>query len=199
MADYRAIEAVGQALIYVLRANYRPEDFDNELQFQVYLRENFADPMTAGVSLFLYRLIHNGIHRIPSGRRVPGEPPFQTKLPLDLHYMVTVWARDASLQHRIAGWMMRTIEDTPVIPFAVLDAVATGVFSPEETVELVLGELSTEDLLRIWETLGQDGYQLSIPYLARNIYVESSQRVSVHEPVQERRFGWQTHDAGAGS
>lgn len=193
MADYRAIEAISKAVVHLLRLSYQPADFnEHHLQFAVYAAQDFEQPMSAGVSLFLYRVLINGTHRIPSGRRAPGGGRYQTQLPLDLHYLVTVWAKDASLQHRVAGWMMRTLEDTPILPHGLLETVAPGVFHNDEAVELTTGELSNEDLLRIWETLEQNKYQISIPYVARNVRIESAQTISTGPPLEERTFRWQT-------
>lgn len=188
MADYRGIETVGKALVHLFRTSFRREDFDDfDLQFEVFVAEDFRQqPMSAGISVFLYRATVNGAHRTPSGRNELNGSRQLTKLPLDLHYLMTVWARDSSLEHRIAGWMMRTLEDTPVLPYGLLDAVGPGVFRPDETFELILAELVNEDLFRIWETLVQIGYKLSVPYMVRNLRIESRQTESLGERVQER-------------
>lgn len=193
MADYRGIEAVSNAIVHLLRVTYQSSDFGNELQFQVYVHENFTQPMSAGISVFLYRVVPNGMHRIPAGRTGPGGRRFETRLPLDLHYLLTVWARDASLEHRVMGWMMRTIEDTPILPFGLIESVSPGIFQPDEAVDLVLGELPNEDLFRIWDTLGQSNYHLSVPYVARNVRIESRRRLTEGEPVQERQLDWATY------
>ncbi|MCZ6680951.1 MAG: DUF4255 domain-containing protein [Candidatus Poribacteria bacterium] len=190
MASYRAISAVGEAVIHLLRTNYRPEDFNNELEFRVYLPRDFSQPMAAGVSLFLYRVIPNGTHRIPSGRIGPDGRHMQTQLPLDLHFLLTAWGQDASLQHTITGWMIRTIEDTPILPAGLLNAVAPNVFQPDDTVEVILAELTNEDMFRIWETFAENLYQLSVPYIARNIRIESTLPLAEGELVQERTFDY---------
>jgi hypothetical protein len=176
LADFRAIRVVGEAVINLLRSSYRPDDFNNELEFRVYTSRDFNSPITNGVSLFLYRVFPCGVNRTPPGRIGPDGRRTQTQLPLELHFLMTVWGREASLQHTIAGWMMRTIEDTPVLPPGVLNSVAPGVFAANETVQLTFAELRTEDLLRIWETVVPNQYQLSIPYLARAVTIDSIQR-----------------------
>ena len=187
MADFRAIEAVSESLLHLLRLSYQPDDFDqNELQFEVYNAQGFAQPMAAGVSLFLYRIIPNGMHRIPPGRRTPDGRQLQTRLPVDLHFLATVWARDVSLQHRIAGWLLRTFEDTPILPTGLMETAAPGIFQPDETVEILLDQLTTEDLMRIWDAMPEIDYQLSIPYIARNVQIASRQTISSGPPVQER-------------
>lgn len=193
MADYRAIETVSKALVHFFRTSYRPEDFDDlDLQFEVYVAEDFKQqPMSAGISVFLYRATVNGAHRTPPGRVVQDGRRQLTQLPLDLHYLLTIWSLDWSLEHRIAAWMMRTLDDTPILPFGLLDAVSPGVFRPDETVEIVMAEMVNEDLLRIWETLVQSGYKLSLPYTARNLRIESRQTEDQGDRMQERTFRMQ--------
>lgn len=190
MADFRAITAVTQAIIFALQSNYNPADFNNDLEFEVYVAGNFAKPMTAGVSLFLYRVLPNGVHRPPSGRLAPDGQRYRNMLPLDLHFLLTVWGTDATLQHTISGWMMRVLEDTPILPAGLLNAVAPDVFNGDETVEISLADLPTEDLFRIWETIVQNDYQLSVPYVARSIRIESTQILQSGQPVQERAFDY---------
>jgi hypothetical protein len=190
MADFRAIEGTTNAVVRLLQASYASEDFGHDLLFQAYVPESFQQPMTAGVSVFLYRIVLDGVHRMPPPRFDPSGARTHPQLPLDLHYLLTFWARDASLQHRIAGWTMRTIEDTPVLPHALLEAAAPGVFGLDETVQVIPAELSNEDLFRIWDVLGQSKYQLSVPYLARNVLVASRRPREESGPVQERRMDW---------
>lgn len=190
MAHYRAITAVCESVLAVLKAHYKPEDFNQELSFQVYLAKDFASPMAAGVSLFLYRIFPNGTHRTPAGRITPDGKRQKPQLPLDLHFLLTAWAPDATLQHAIVGWMMRVLEDTPQLSASLLNASVPGAFGTDEAVELSLTELTTEDMLRMWEALVQNVYQLSIPYVARNLRIESTELVKPGGgPVLERSFG----------
>jgi hypothetical protein len=191
VANFRAITAVSQAMLYLLESQYRADDFDgNPLQFEIYLARDFSRPVSAGVSLFLYRVLPNGAHRQPQGRVAPNGQRYRSQLPLDLHFLLTAWAEDPSLQHTLIGWMMRVLDDTPILPVGILDAVAPGVFRPDETVEISLAEIATEDLLRLWETLTENRYYLSVPYVARNIWLESEQLLPGQGMVQERDFGF---------
>lgn len=179
MADYRALATVTESVLQLLRSHYNPADFDQELEFKVFTARDFSKPLNAGVSLFLYRVFPNGTQRTPPGRFTPDGRRLPTMLPLDMHMLLTVWGREASLQHTIAGWMMRVFEDHPIFPAGLLNAVNPGVFRPDETVELLLTELTNEDMLRIWDTLVQNVYQLSVPYVARVVRIES------HRPLGE--------------
>lgn len=189
MADFRAIETVSEALGSLLLLGYDPEDFGgHRVDVLPYAAADFADPMARGVSLYLYRITINGANRTPAGRRsVHGERAYP-RLPIDLHYLATVWAADAATQHRITGWMMRTFEDAPILPHGFLEALNPGVFDPDEAVELVAGDLPNEDLFRIWETVTELPYRLSIPYVARNVRIRSRLVVDEGGPMHTRVF-----------
>lgn len=187
MATTVAIASACEAIIRLLRANYDPTYFGGaSLDFQVYVSNDFnSNPMDEGVSLFLYRIYYNGVGRTPPGRIVNGQRQ-RPKLPLDLHFLLTAWAKKASLQHEIAGWAMRVLEDYASIPAGFLNAYKPSVFQPDETVEIVLTDLGTEELFRIWEVMAHHVYQVSIPYVARIIQVESALTDVVAPRIQER-------------
>ena len=191
MADVRAVPAVCEAVLRLLKLNLSRADFnDTDLEFRVFSQEDFATAPQAGVSLFLYRIFPNGIHRTPAARVGPAGRRLKTQLPVDLHFFLTAWAGDPSLQNMIAGWAMRVLEDYPVIPMGILDDVAAGAFRPDETVEIVLSDLTNEDLFRIWETLVADRYRISVPYIARNVRLDSSREETAGVSVQERSFDY---------
>lgn len=187
MADYRAIASVCEAVIDLLRSNCTRDLFNKELQFKVFCREDFSSAMEAGVSVFLYRVFHNGTNRHP--RRPVNENGEKElpQLPLDIHFLLTAWAKAASLQNTITGWMMRVLEDNAILKPGLLNNKWPA-FSPDETVEISLAKLSTEDIFRIWETLTQDKYQLSIPYVARNIRIDSSITKTMPALVNDREL-----------
>jgi hypothetical protein len=187
MADYRAIGAVSEAVRQLMFQNYRFEDFNNELEFKVYVAKDFSQPMTAGVSVFLYRIFSNGLQRVQVMRPTPEGQPQKTQLPLDLHFLLTAWAQDASLQHTIAGWMMRTVEDTPTLPISLLNQLHLGLFRNDETVTLMPAELTTEELFRMWEVVVSHADQISVPYVVRGVKIESNLALTVGgKLVQER-------------
>ena len=124
--------------------------------------------------------------RTPQGRLQPNGQRGRTKLPVELHFMLTAWAKQASLQHEIAGWMMRTLEDNPVLYPGLLNSYKPDVFFPDETVEISLAQLSVEDMFNIWDVIIRHVYQLSVPYVARVIQIESSLVDPEGLPVQTR-------------
>jgi hypothetical protein len=197
MADHRAITAVAEALMQQLRDNYQFADFNSELDFKTYVAKDFSQPMTAGVSLFLYRIFPNSVSRTPIGQTGLDGQQFRTKLPLDLHFLLTAWAQEASLQHTIAGWMMRELENIPILPVGLLNHKYPDLFHENETVTVTLVELSTEELFRIWDVIVDHAYQISVPYVARVVKIDSKRlRSGAGRPLQERAFGIVESDQG---
>jgi hypothetical protein len=190
MATFRAIGATCEAVVRMLRQAWRPNLFyEANLQFAVYTTKDFATPMETGVSLFLYRAAVNGSQRTPPARPGPQGQPRRTQLPLDLYFLLTPWAKQASLEQEILGWMMRTIEDTPILPAGLLNSHVAGVFDPEETVELLPGELSYEEMFRAWDVLPQD-FHLSVPYVARIVRIDSLFDVCAGGPVLTKQLDY---------
>lgn len=189
MADFRAIGAVCDTVVSLLQDNFDNRDFGgNDLTFQVFQAKDFARPMAAGVSLFLYRVYPNGTSRRPPGRLGPDGRRDRPQLPVDLHFLLTAWAAAPSLQQSIVGWMMRVMEDISILPASLLNAAALDSFHPDEGVEVMPAELPNEELLRLWADLVQNVYQLSVPYVARNVYIESRRTLVEGAPIQQRSF-----------
>jgi hypothetical protein len=179
MADYRAISTVCEAVIRQLRAAYRPELFNPQrLEFKVCSTPELISrsrTVRPGVTLFLY-----DVRQAAARRNIPPPPTDGGRLELpplqlELRFLLTAWARGASTQQAICGWMMRRMEDQPVLAAVGLNSVTPAAFRPEETVEIVLDELSSLEVLQIWEKSVRSPYQLSVPYIARNIAIETLQ------------------------
>ena len=81
---------------------------------------------------------------------------------------------------------MRTLEDHRVLPSGLLNRITPGVFRDDEALEILPADLITEDLLHLWELLGSGHYQLSVPYVARNLRIESQRGLVTAAPVQDR-------------
>jgi hypothetical protein len=187
MATTSAIAATTEAIVRLLRSSYIPGDFNNaSLDFQVYVADDFLKPMDEGVSLFLYRIYHDGSNRSPAGRLQPNGQLARNKLPVELHFLLTAWAKTASLQHEIAGWMMRALEDNPILFPSLLNTYKSDVFFAEETVEVALAQLSTEDMFNIWDVIIRHVYQVSVPYVARVVRIESTVTDETGTEVQDR-------------
>jgi Pvc16 N-terminal domain len=186
MATAYAIAATGQAILGLL-ASAVPRDEFASAQFELYQAKNFQSPMDEGISLYLHRItpannIRNLAPRVsPDGRR------YRPAVPIDLHYVLTAWARDAVKQQRLLGWAIRIIEDTPILPASVLNqhGPEPDTFRANETVDVIMETLPILDIGSIWE-VARHHFQASVFYTARMIVLDSVLEEQAAANVQTR-------------
>lgn len=189
MAKAQAIAITGQTVLGLLADNIPKSEFTNA-RFELYQPANFQTPMEEGISLFLYRVeINAGLRNSPHKTGLDGiyrRPP----LPLDLYYLLTVWAKNTVKQQRILGLAMRTLEDAPILAAGRLNNVGpeTNVFQPNETIEIVFHPLNLQDLSNLWSAL-KSSIPVSVGYIVRVVGIDSMMAPSADSaPVQTREF-----------
>jgi hypothetical protein len=187
MATFQAIGSVAEAVARLLSQAWQPSLLNGiGLQFDVYQGKDFSSPMDAGVSVFVYQVAVNKVQRtLP-----PAEAGYRRPLPVDVSMLLTAWAQDASAEHDVLGWAMRTIDDNPILSPGFLNAAIPGVFRPDETVELVPGELTNDEVFQLWQVL-PNSLQLSVPYVARVVRIESQLSSAENPPVLTRELTFQ--------
>lgn len=195
MAQFQAVRVTCEAIVELLKAVYtaQPAGLPATMAFNVFVADDFkaVDSATNGLSLFLYRVYVNANQRASQGRDPATGKTTRPPLPLELHFFLTTWAKTASVQHNMLGWMMRTLEDFPKMSASFLNEKGRGTFGLDEEVEIAVGQLTNEELMRIWEDL-QVPYQLSIPYMARIVRIDSTVEIGTDgPPVVRRDFGLQ--------
>ncbi|HEY3301943.1 MAG TPA: DUF4255 domain-containing protein [Candidatus Binatia bacterium] len=193
MATHRAIAATSQALLGLLRDACPRSEFP-KADFQLYQNADFEKPMEEGISLYLYRVAVNGSVRNMPPRLGPDGRRYRPSLPVDLHYLLTAWAKDPEEQQRLLGWSIRALEDMPILPAGLLNykMPETETFHPNETVELICEPLSLQDWTAVWDKL-KPKVQTSMAYVVRMIAIESTVELSDGAPMQTRVF-----DSGKG-
>lgn len=188
MAKAQAIAVVGQAVLGMLADNIPQTEFTNA-RFELYQTSNFTSPMEEGISLFLYRVeINSSLRNLPVRTGLDGisrRPP----LPLDLYYLLTVWAKDVVKQQRILGWAMRTLEDAPVLSASRLNNFGpeSDVFQPNEKIELIYQSLSLQDLSNLWSAF-KVSLPMSVAYIARVVGIDSTISPEETAAVQTRQL-----------
>lgn len=193
MANVRAIHSVGASLATYLNNTY-PEPYRSELPCTFRLRasaEMVAPDANEGTiaSLFLYRVIMNE-HLRNAGR---GVDPSRRAIPLsvDLHYLLTVWSDNAVQEQTILAWAMLQLHQHPVLDASSLSPEAA--WSTGDLIQLIPAELSTEDMVRIWDAL-EPAYRLSVSYIARVVRIEPDS-VPDARPVVATRFALTDREA----
>ena len=192
MATFAAVAASSRGILGLLEAAAADEPDFATATFSLYESADMQGPVPdrPAVSLYLYHL-HVNTTRRNLGPRVDSQGrKFKPALPLDLHYLLTAWSKDAVMQQRLLGWCVRVIHDTPTLPAGVLNQhTAETVFRPDETVEVIWENLSQQDLLNVWD-VARANQQPSATYVARIVQIDSAVEVDEHPLVQSNDFGY---------
>lgn len=173
MANVFAIHSVGNSIATFLRNSYRTEIDGRTMPECLFeqvssgeLAGNLADAPTR-ITLFLYRVLVNEHSR--QTRRVGATSDQRAPLNLDLHYLMTAWAGNALDEQVTLTWAMRQMHEAPVLDASSLSP--DGGWARDEVVQIIPAELSTEDLMRIWDAL-EPPYRLSVSYVARVVRLD---------------------------
>lgn len=186
MAGYQAVAAVGRSLERLLSAKFAEDsELADALEVAspptaVLARTEDFDPAGQGsvitpptVSLFLYRVDFNKTMR--AAWSAVGQRVGRSQLPLDLHFLLTPWAGNAVHEQLMLGRAMQVLETLPVLSGALLHP--SGDWAAGEAIQVVMEELSTEAVMRTFDSLPVD-YRLSVPYLARVVRIEGRETVA---------------------
>ena len=174
MANIRAIQAVGEALRVYLQSTYPAElRTTYPCTFQVLSSgelSRFEDPTESSVALtwYLYRVTisEHARSRFQPGFTPPGAQP---ALPVELHWMMTVWAASAAAEHTVFAWALRQLDLQQVLDTSVLPDDAD--WDRAEALQLLPEELPIEDISRIWDVL-EPSYRLSTCYVTRVVRLD---------------------------
>ena len=189
MATHNAIAAIGQAILGLLDSACPRPEFASA-QFELYQGKQFQTPMDEGISLYLHRITPaNNIRNLPP-RVGPDGRRYRPSLPLDLHYLLTAWGRDAVKQQRLLGWALRELESTPILHASLLNqhGPEPDTFASNESVDLIMETLAILDMGAIWE-VARHHFQVSVPYTARMVRIDSAEELTEAGLVQTRVFG----------
>ena len=89
------------------------------------------------------------------------------------------------------AWVMSELNQRPILDKATLSSEAG--WRPDDQVHIVPVELSTEDLMRIWDTLAPN-YRLSASYVARVVRIDPTP-LPVGKPVVATRYKYGDKEA----
>ena len=187
MAGFTAIAAVGKSIERLLaQAFLDRQPVPTKLAKAVLIRTEDLDGTgiknligDIGLTILLYRVDFNKTMRAAWAARA--EDDGRGHLALDLHFLLTPWADNAEHQHMIIGRAMQVLERVamlsgPLLYEPVLPATAMYADEPRassiDSVQVLLEEISTEALMRTFDSLPGD-YHLSVPYVARVVRIDT--------------------------
>lgn len=177
MATYRAIEAAAAAVAGLLGDAARAGDLESEeLAFEVIGAADLTDGRPSGAGVLVHRVAADP-SRVQRSDPADLDPRRQGPQPLsvEVHLLVVVSAADARDRLALTGWIMRTLEEHPVLPAHVLNLHAgrAPVFAGEETARLTFEHLANEELLHLRDGLGAAGCDVvPLPYVVSGLRLE---------------------------
>ena len=173
MAGFAGIGAVSTSIARLLRLAFEETQPIAGAQTRVVLirtddldLKKDTEIVFPALSLLLYRVDFDKTTRAAWSAR--GAEEDRAYLPLDLHYLATAWAENAEHEHLIMGRALQVLETTPILAGPLLDPA--GDWAPDESVQVIMEDLTTDDLMRTFEALSVD-FRLSLPYQARVVVV----------------------------
>ncbi len=189
MANVFAIHSVGNSIVTYLRNSY-PQALAGldmpDCAFELVSSGELAgEPGDATrITLYLYRITVNEHSRqVHSASGATARP---TPLGLDLHFLMSAWAGNARDEHTILAWAIRQLHMFPILDASSLSPEAG--WGTNEVIQVIPAELSTEDVMRIWDALDPP-YRLSVSYIARLVRLDPDvQRPA--RPVVTTRFDY---------
>ena len=176
MAGFAGIAAAGKSIERLLNAAFVEEEpIPGQRTRAVLVRTTDFEPTVVGanigspaLSIFLYRVDFNKTMR--AAWSAVASQDGRGHLAVDLHLLLSAWADNAEFELRILGRAMQTIETTPMLNGPLLDPMTD--WASNESVQLVLEDISTEAVMRTFDSLPTD-YRLSVPYIARIVRIDS--------------------------
>lgn len=183
MSGYAGIAAVGKSIERLLNLAFTErQPVATKITRAVLIKTDDMKPaqvQTAigpyALSIFLYRVDFNKAMR--AAWSAVGSGDGKGHLALDLHFLLTAWADNAEHEHLILGRAMQVLEYTPTLSGPLLYAPALPYAdepqaASSEAVQILLEEISTEALMRVFDSLPTD-YRLSVPYVARVVRIDT--------------------------
>lgn len=189
MANVFALHSVGNSIVTFLRNTY-PQSVAGqnmpECGFGLVSSGELAGEIdeTTRITLYLYRVTVNEHARQTRPSHAPLAVP--ASLGLDLHFLLTAWAGNALDEHLTLAWAMRQLHLYPILDASSLSPEAG--WAGDEVIQIIPAELSTEDIMRIWDAL-DPGYRLSVSYIARLVRLDPD-TLEEARPVVASRFAY---------
>jgi Pvc16 N-terminal domain len=189
MANVFAIHSVGNSIVTYLRNSYPRELAGLEMPdcaFELVSSGELAgEPGDATrITLYLYRITVNEHSRQAQAASAAFARP--TPLGLDLHFLMSAWAGNARDEQTMLAWALRQLHMFPILDASSLSPEAA--WGAGEVIQIIPAELSTEDVMRIWDAL-DPAYRLSVSYIARLVRLDPDTQQH-GRPVVATRLGY---------
>jgi hypothetical protein len=171
MANVFGIHSVGESLATFLRNAYPAAlraEFPADIQLissgQLATAESTFDD---GLTILLYRVTVS--EHLRNARNV-NHPDGLSPLALELHYLLTPWSQSPQTEQVLLAWAASMLHRNAILDASSLMPEAG--WAEDDVIHVVPSELSTEDLMRVWDALAPS-YRVSLSYTARVVRLDA--------------------------
>lgn len=170
MADYRALHAVMDGIARRLERSC-PADLRAAVNATFVVLSGgqwVADPAPTAITLWPFR-VHVNEHQ----RNVelhPGPGVRNRPLPLDVHFLLTVWGANSANELTLFGWALREMYSMATLDASTFTTVEAR-WRPDEIVQVSPADMTIEDMARLWDAVRPD-YRLSVAFVARVVQID---------------------------
>jgi hypothetical protein len=185
LANVFALHSVGESLATFLRNAY-PQALREQhaAEFKLVSSGQLSNPEASfedGLTLLLHRVTVSEHLR---NARPSRNPDSVAPLVLDLHYLLSAWSQNAQTEQVLLAWAAAMLHEHAILDASSLTPDAG--WAPDEVIHIVPSELSSEDMMRIWDAVAPP-YRLSLSYTARVVRIDST-LLAPPPPVVARRL-----------
>ncbi len=191
MSGYRAIAAVGETLISLLRDNI--EELSSSSESVVLASPGDSrERIDVILSVFLYQVLENIYlkNQEPMDISKFSFPP----ITLDLYYMITAYPSGSESQtsrtlqaHRLMGRVIQVLNENSILTGSVL----RGGLDPDEKLHVTIVSPTLDDLTKMWGTFQNSSPFLpSICYLITPVTIDSSPSQTSAQKVVSKEINY---------
>jgi hypothetical protein len=175
MSNYNVIADIGKTLKALLWERFitddsiNPDIIDSEGQITLGSPEEMDE--NKKLSLFLYRVVENGIMK---NREMAVEDSGLCRYPplaVDLLFLVTCSTGDTIKDHILIGKIMQVFHDHAVLKGSILQG---GLNGTGQEFRLIFHGLPFEETMNLWQSFREKSFKLSICYRVTPAAIDSS-------------------------
>lgn len=198
MATYRAVNGILSAVKHFLDARMPAQLAGVSAVASVKILSSIdlkTDPSGHAVGIYLHRISADPYGR---NRYIPPESPDKSprpETPVNLHILIIGWSVASMAESALVAWAMQQIGSALQLGESEMGAADPDGWGAADVIQITPEEMSTEDLLRIWDGLPRN-YMLSTPYLAKTIRMAPEKSEKASKRVETLVFETGDYKAG---
>ena len=190
MASYKAVNGALLALEDFFKNRLPSELTEEPINARATLLGSAAVAATISgntLGIYLHRITidpHGRSRYFPPVGNDTGGP--QPELPVNLHFLLIASGSSASIEADLMTWAMIELANAAQLDVSQLSGTDPE-WSEAEILTVTPEEMSTEDLMRIWDVF-ESPYTNTVPYIARTVRLRLDKPRSIGPDVISREF-----------